>query len=89
MLCNESVVYGLASHTSLSDSHVIHPSYFPFHVRPTSMSDCNGLVLPDLTQIILRSELLSQIRGSTVVLRDQIHKELGNLINLIRVIKLG
>ena len=46
----------------------------------------------DLTQITLRSELLSQIKGSVVVLRDQIHKELWNLINLInliRVIKLG
>ena len=43
----------------------------------------------DLTQITLRSELLSQIRGSVVVLRDRIHRELGNLINLIRLIKLG
>ena len=43
----------------------------------------------DLTQITLGSELLSQISGWIVVLRDQIHKELGNLINLIRVIKLG
>ena len=43
----------------------------------------------NLTQITLKSELLSQIRGSVVVLRDQIHKELGNLIDLIRVIKLG
>ena len=51
-------------------------------------------------QIILRSELLSQIKGSIVVLKDRIHKELGNLINIItvelgnliniiRVIKLG
>ena len=48
------------------------------------------ILLPlDLTQITLRSELLSQIRGSVVVLRDQIHRELGNLINLVRVIKLG
>ena len=43
----------------------------------------------DLTQITLRSELLSQIKGSDVVLRDQIHRELGNLINLIKLIKLG
>ena len=43
----------------------------------------------DLTQITLRSELLSQIRGSVVVLRDRIHRELRNLINLTRVIKLG
>ena len=43
----------------------------------------------DLTQITLRSELLSQIRGSVVVLRDRIHRELGNLINLIKLIKLG
>ena len=42
----------------------------------------------DLTQITISSELLSQIRGSIVVLRDQIHKELGNLINLIRIVKL-
>ena len=46
-------------------------------------------MLTDLTQITLRSELFSQIRCSIVVLRDRIHKELGNLINLIRVIKLG
>ena len=51
-------------------------------------STVNWKVLGDLTRIILNSELLSQIRGSTVVLRDQIHKELENLINLIRVIKL-
>ena len=43
----------------------------------------------DLTQITLRSELLSQIRGSVVVLRDRILRELGNLINLIKLIKLG
>ena len=42
----------------------------------------------NITQITIRSELLSQIRGSVVVLRDQIHKELGNLINLIRLVKL-
>ena len=42
-----------------------------------------------ITQITLRSELLSQIRGSIVVLRDQILKELGNLINIIIFIKLG
>ena len=42
----------------------------------------------DITQITLRSELLSQIRGSNVVLRDRINKELGNLINLIRFVKL-
>ena len=48
-----------------------------------------SFLLSDLPQITIRSELLSQIRGSVVVLRDQIHRELGNLINLIRVIKLG
>ena len=42
----------------------------------------------DITQITLRNKLLSQIRGSVVVLRDQIHNELGNLINLIRLVKL-
>ena len=36
----------------------------------------------DITQIILRSDLLSRIRGSIVVLRDQIHKELGHTIDL-------
>ena len=35
----------------------------------------------DVTQITLRNELLSQKRGSAVVLRDQIHKELENLID--------
>ena len=43
----------------------------------------------DINQITLRSELLSQIRGSVVVLRDRIHRELGNLINLIKLIKIG
>ena len=43
----------------------------------------------DLTQITPRSDLLSQIRGSVVVLRDQIHREIGNLINLIKLIKLS
>ena len=42
----------------------------------------------DLIQITIKSELLSQIRGSVVILRDRIYKELGNLIDLIRVIKL-
>ena len=42
----------------------------------------------DITQITLRSELLSQLRGSVIVLRDRIHKVLGNLINLIRIDKL-
>ena len=37
----------------------------------------------------LRSELLSQIIGSIVVLTDRIHKELGNLINLIGFVKQG
>ena len=45
-------------------------------------------ILLDITQITLMSELLSQIRGSIIVLRDQIHKELGNLVNLIRLVKL-
>ena len=43
----------------------------------------------DITQITLRSELISLIRGSVVVLSDRIHRELGNLINLIRIVKLG
>ncbi|KAF2563722.1 hypothetical protein F2Q70_00017176 [Brassica cretica] len=37
----------------------------------------------DTTQITLRSELLSQIRGSVAELRDRIHKELENLLNLV------
>ena len=32
----------------------------------------------DFTQITLRSDLFSQIRGSIVILRDRIHKELGH-----------
>ena len=43
----------------------------------------------DITQITLRSDLLSQMRSSVVVLRDWIHKALGNLINIIRIVKLG
>ena len=30
--------------------------------------------MPDITQITLRSDLLSQIRGSDLGLRDRIHK---------------
>lgn len=40
VLCTEYLVCGLASHTSLSDSHVAHPSFFSFQVRLTDMSDC-------------------------------------------------
>ena len=36
----------------------------------------------DITQITLRSDSLSQIRGSIVVFRDRIHKELGHTIDL-------
>ena len=36
----------------------------------------------DITQIIQMSNLFSQIRGSIVVLRDEIHKELGHTIDL-------
>ena len=42
-----------------------------------------GRTPADTTQITLSSELLSQIRGSIVVLRDRIDKELGNLLNLV------
>ena len=48
----------------------------------------NLMVITDITQITIRSELLSQIGGSDVVLGDRIHKKLGNLINLIRFVKL-
>ena len=48
---------------------------------------CN---IPHLTHIILISELFSSIiKSSVVVLWDRIHRELGNLINIIRMIKLG
>ena len=43
----------------------------------------------DTTQITLRSELLFQIRGSIVVLRDRIHKKLGNLLNLVKLLILS
>ena len=43
----------------------------------------------DTTQITLRGELLSQIRGSVAVLRDRIHKELGNLLNLVKLLIIG
>ena len=43
----------------------------------------------DTTQIILSSELLSQIIGSIVVFRVRIHKELRNLLNLVRLLILG
>ena len=36
----------------------------------------------DITQINLRIDLLSQIRGQVVILRDRIHKELRNTLNL-------
>ena len=42
-----------------------------------------------ITQITLRRELLSQIKGSVAVFRDQIHRELENLINLIWFVKLS
>ena len=57
-------------------------------VAVDQVGNFNVLQVSDLTQITLRSKLLSQIRGSVVVLRDRIHRELENLINLIRLIKL-
>ena len=53
-----------------------------------SIDDSRGISI-DTTQITLRSELLFQIRGSVAVLRDQIHKELGNLLNLVKLLILG
>ena len=46
-----------------------------FHVLEIKVNWNSSLLLgrADITQITLRSELLSQIRGSYVVLRDQIH----------------
>ena len=35
------------------------------------------------------SELLSQIRGSVALLTDRIHKDLGILLNLVRLLILG
>ena len=70
-------------------------SGFKKKLRPNKIKSIRQLKLPgnaakfDITQITIRSELLSQIRGSVVVLRDQIHKELGNLINQIKIVKLG
>lgn len=44
----------------------------------------------DTTQIILRSDLLFQIRDSIVVIRDQIHNELKHTIDLSSyVVNLG
>ena len=44
----------------------------------------------DTTQITLRSDLLSQIRSSIVVLRDRIHREIRHTIDLSSyVVKLG
>ena len=45
--------------------------------------------MTDTTQITLRSELLFQIKDSVAVLRDRIQKELGNLLNLVRLLILG
>ncbi|KAF3497961.1 hypothetical protein DY000_02052706 [Brassica cretica] len=38
VLCTESVVCGLASHTSLGDSPVAHPSFFPLQERVVEVS---------------------------------------------------
>ena len=43
----------------------------------------------DITQITIRSDLLSQIRGRAVTLRDQIHRELRHTRSNSYVIKLG
>ena len=40
-----------------------------------SLAAIQSIKSDDLTQITLRSELLSQIRGSVVVLRDRIHRK--------------
>lgn len=35
VLCTESVVCDLAFHTSMTDSHVAHPSFFPLQMSMT------------------------------------------------------
>ena len=37
----------------------------------------------DITQITLRSDLLSQIRGRVVVLRDRIHEEIRHTKDVV------
>ena len=47
-------------------------------------------MLADITQITLRSDLLSQLRGRVVSLMDRIHRELRQTIHLSSyVVKLG
>ena len=47
-------------------------------------------MLTDITQITLRSDLLSQLRGRIIVLMDRIHRELRHTIHLSSyVVKLG
>ena len=64
-----------------------HPQWW--HSRGVSSHHPLPLLSSDTTQIALRSELLSQVRGSVAVIRDRIHKELENLLNLVRLLILG
>ena len=48
----------------------------------------NAIWVDDITQIILKSEFNLSKRGSNALLRDRLHKELGNLINLMGFFKL-
>ena len=83
------VTYGTAGHVPEKPIKIfLSESGFKLNkiksIRRSKLSG-NGAKF-DITQITLRRELLSQIRGSVVVLRDRIHKELGNLINLIKLL---
>ena len=92
---NFLVASGTAGHAPEKTRKVFIRKWFKKKPRLNKTKSIKRTKLPgnsakfDLTQITIRSELLSQIRGSVVVLRDRIHRELGNLINLIRLIKLG
>ena len=57
-----------------------------------ALAGCSRFIFKfvDITQIILKSNLLSQIRGWVVALRDRIHMELRHTIDLSNyVVKLG
>ena len=44
--------------------------------------ELNFILEVDITKITLKSDLLSQIRGRVVTLRDQIHRELRQTLDL-------
>ena len=56
----------------------------------TSLASLPTRSLCDITEITIRSDLLSQIRGRVVVLKDRIHRELRHTIDLSSyIVKLG